>query len=253
MKTVLLLGATGSIGRFVARKAVDDGWQVRALVRDEERASRLLPSSVELFVGDGNDAELVSRAVNGIDAVVFTQGAHGNPHDHKNVDYGMTATVLHAVAGKTVRISLMTSIGTTVHTGSYNRASEAHDWKRRAERLVRASGHEYTIVRPGWFDYNAEYERHIAFLQGDRRRAGNSSDGCIARDQIARVLVDALSTPEAVNKTLELVAERGTEQEDLSEDFRSLEIDSGIDGVLDLDTLPMNQEPAEIIQELEEI
>ena len=25
---------------------------------------------------------------------------------------------------------------------------------RRSERLVRARGHPYTIVRPGWFDYN---------------------------------------------------------------------------------------------------
>jgi hypothetical protein len=35
----------------------------------------------------------------------------------------------------------MTSIGVTNRTGAYNRATEAHDWKRRSERLVRATGH----------------------------------------------------------------------------------------------------------------
>jgi uncharacterized protein YbjT (DUF2867 family) len=40
----------------------------------------------------------------------------------------------------------MTSIGITNRTGAYNRATEAHDWKRRSERLVRATGHPYTIV-----------------------------------------------------------------------------------------------------------
>jgi uncharacterized protein YbjT (DUF2867 family) len=40
----------------------------------------------------------------------------------------------------------MTSIGVTNRTGPYNRATEAHDWKRRSERLVRATGHPYTIV-----------------------------------------------------------------------------------------------------------
>ena len=44
----------------------------------------------------------------------------------------------------------MTSIGVTNRTGAYNRSTQAHDWKRRSERLVRASGHQYTIVRPGW-------------------------------------------------------------------------------------------------------
>jgi hypothetical protein len=40
----------------------------------------------------------------------------------------------------------MTSIGVTNRTGAYNRATEAHDWKRRSERRVRATGHPYTIV-----------------------------------------------------------------------------------------------------------
>ncbi|WP_330996549.1 NAD(P)H-binding protein [Burkholderia diffusa] len=43
-------------------------------------------------------------------------------------------------------------MGVIGRTGSYNRRTEAHDWKRRSERLVRASGNAYTIVRPGWFD-----------------------------------------------------------------------------------------------------
>jgi hypothetical protein len=68
----------------------------------------------------------------------------------------------------------MTSIGVTNRTGAYNRATEAHDWKRRSERLVRASGLPYTIVRPGWFDYNAPDERQLVLLQGDTRQAGDS-------------------------------------------------------------------------------
>ena len=59
------------------------------------------------------------------------------------------------VASQNARIALMTSIGVTDRAGSYNRTTEAHDWKRRSERLVRATGLPYTIVRPGWFDYNA--------------------------------------------------------------------------------------------------
>jgi hypothetical protein len=37
----------------------------------------------------------------------------------------------------------MTSIGVTNRVSAYNRSTEAHDWKRRSERLVRASGLPY--------------------------------------------------------------------------------------------------------------
>lgn len=49
-------------------------------------------------------------------------------------------------------------------------------------------------------------------LQGDRRHAGTPEDGVISREQIAQVLVTALSNDAAKNKTFELVAERGEAQ-----------------------------------------
>ena len=61
----------------------------------------------------------------------------------------------------------MTSIGVTNRNSSYNRSTEAHDWKRRSERLVRASGLLYTIVRPGWFDYYGPDEHKLVLVQGD--------------------------------------------------------------------------------------
>ncbi len=65
----------------------------------------------------------------------------------------------------------MTSIGVTNRTSQYNRTTEAHDWKRRSERLVRPTGFPYMIVRPGWFDYNGSDEHRLIFLQGDTRQA----------------------------------------------------------------------------------
>jgi uncharacterized protein YbjT (DUF2867 family) len=103
----------------------------------------------------------------------------------------------------------MTSIGVTNRTSDYNRTTEAHDWKRRSERLVRASGLPYTIVRPGWFDYNGPGQHRLVLLQGDRRQAGNNSDGVVARRQIAQVLVHSLTSTHAIRKTFELVATTG--------------------------------------------
>jgi uncharacterized protein YbjT (DUF2867 family) len=105
------------------------------------------PADAEIVVGDLTSAATLGDAVDGVTGVVFTHGSHGGAKAAERVDYGAVRNVLEALGNRPVRIALMTAIGVTKHT-------PGHDWKRRGERLVRASGLPYTIVRPGWFDYN---------------------------------------------------------------------------------------------------
>src|SRR5271157_840282 len=237
---VLVVGATGSIGRLVVEEALRQGHEVRALVRSEVKGSRL-PKQTDIAIGDLTKPETLVAATDGADAVAFTHG-----------DYGGVRNVLMALGSKPVRIALMTAIGVTNRTGSYNRSTESHDWKRRAERLVRASGCPYTIVRPGWFDYNKADEHKLVLLQGDTRKAGNSSDGVIARRQIAEVLVSSLTSDEALRKTFELVATKGPAQENLDALFAALDPDSedGVDGVRDMPNQPLEDEPQRVKDDL---
>jgi uncharacterized protein YbjT (DUF2867 family) len=147
----------------------------------------------------------------------------------------------------------MTSIGVTNRESSYNRSSEAHDWKRRSERLVRASGLPYTIVRPGWFDYNRPDESKLVLLQGDKQRSGTPKDGAIARRQLAAVLVRSLTSDEAVRKTFELVSARGAMQDDLNPLFAALDADPAgvLDAVNDTDNMPLENEPKHVKEELD--
>ena len=252
MKT-LVIGATGSIGRLVVEEAIRQGHQVRALVRSEAKG-RGLPKQAEIMVGDLTKPESLGAAVDGVDAVVFTHGSDGGGKvGSETVDYGGVLNVLMALGSKPVRIALMTAIGVTNRTGSYNRSTESHDWKRRAERLVRSSGLSYTIVRPGWFDYNKADEHHLVLLQGDARHAGNSSDGVIARSQIAEVLVHSLTSDQALRKTFELVATKGPAQKNLDELFGALDADpeNGIDGVRDTPNQPLDDEPQRVKDDLQ--
>lgn len=243
--TILVIGATGSIGSLVVEEALRQGYSVRALMRSAEKARRL-PARAEAAIGDLTRPETLDAAVRNIDAIVFTHGSDGAGRvGSETVDYGGVRNVLAAIGPRKVRIALMTAIGVTNRTGSYNRSTESHDWKRRAERLVRASGCPYTIVRPGWFDYNKADENKLTFLQGDSRKAGNSSDGVIARRQIAEVLVNSLTSDAALRKTFELVATKGPAQADLDALFAALDPDSkdGLDGVRDVPNQPLEDEP----------
>jgi uncharacterized protein YbjT (DUF2867 family) len=122
--------------------------------------------------------------------------------------------VLAAIGDRTVRIALMTAIGVTDRTGHY-KTTEAHDWKRRSERLVRAIGHPYTIVRPGWFDYNSAEQQRVIMLQGDTRHTGRTTT-------------------------------------DLEPLFTALlpDVAGTLDGVADVDNMPVDDEPASVQAEI---
>ncbi len=251
-KTVLVVGATGSIGRHVVEVALEYGYTVRALVRDRTKA-RQFPKEVELVGGDVIHPETLVSAVEGIDAVVFTLGSDGQGKvGAETIDYGGVRNVLMALGSHHVRVALMTAIGVTNRTGSYNRSTEAHDWKRRSERLVRASGMPYTIVRPGWFDYNGPSEHKLVFLQGDKRHTGTPKDGVIARRQIAEVLVESLSSTGATRKTFELIAAVGPAQKNLESLFAELDADVtySLDAAKDIANQPLEDEPQRVRDDL---
>lgn len=242
--TILLVGGTGSIGRHVARVAKAAGHSIRILSRH---------GGARTVRGDLTDRASVAEAVHGIDAVIFTHGTHGAEAGYRDVDYGGVRNVLAAVENRSLRIALMTAIGVTYRDGAYNRSNRAHEWKRRAERLVRASGHDYTIVRPSWFDYNDDDQHELHFLQGDTRTSGSPADGAISRDQLAQVLVASLTSEAANGKTFELVAERGPAQAELEPLFAALEPDDGIDGAKDADNMPLSDEPASVRDDLDRV
>lgn len=239
--TVLVVGTTGSVGRHVVEATLERGDRVLALTRPG--SARRVPAGAEVVEADiGDPASLARADLADVDAVVFAHGSHGGARDAERIDYGAVANVLDVLGDQSARIALMTSVGVT--GDSY----PPHVWKRRGEQLVRASGRPYTIVRPGWFDYNEPDEHRLVFLQGDRRQAGNPSDGVIARRQIADVLVASLHSTAAERKTLELVATTGPAQNDLEPLFDALERDSeaSLDGVHDTNLKPLAHEPAAV-------
>lgn len=253
--TVLVVGATGSIGRLVVEEGIREGHVVRALVRGSARA-RQISSRAQSVVGDVTRPETLSSAVEGVDAIVFTLGSDGQGKvGAENIDYGGVRNVLRALASRKARIALMTSIGVTNRNSAYNRTTESHDWKRRSERLVRASGLPFAIVRPGWFDCNKPDEHRLVFLQGDKRHAGNPSDGVIAREQIAEVLVKSLTSESALRKTFELVAVKGAAPADLDGLFGALDADpeGSLDAVHDKANMPVEEEPQRVRDDLDAV
>ena len=70
MKTVLVTGATGFLGKYVVDELVEHGYQVRAFGRNSKVGRSLENSSVSFFQGDLTKADDVLEACKGMDLVV---------------------------------------------------------------------------------------------------------------------------------------------------------------------------------------
>jgi uncharacterized protein YbjT (DUF2867 family) len=160
------------------------------------------------------------------------------------VDYGAVPALLAAPHGRDVRVALMSSIGVT-GTGGSSRG--LLNWKRRGERLLRASGVAHTIVRPGWFDAGTGSEQRIDLRQGDQ-----VDYGPVRREHVAEVLLQGLRTPDAVGRTLEVFSAEGAPITDWPAAFASLDPDTpqALDGARDRPHLPIAHEPVRVQADL---
>lgn len=79
MTTIALFGATGKSGRRVLQRALDAGYDVRALVRDPSKLAVTSPS-LTVVQGDVLDPEAVRQTIEGTDAVLSVFGqVKGSP------------------------------------------------------------------------------------------------------------------------------------------------------------------------------
>lgn len=247
LKQLLVIGATGSVGQHVVDVAIEEGFGVRALVRSQEQA-RGFDAPVEVVVGQLTRRDSLVEAVHGVDSIVFVHGSYGNQETAQAVDYGGVRNVLLALGKKHARIALMTTIGATDRRG-------AHDWKRRGEWLVRASGLPYTVVRPAWFDCNEPDEHRLLMLQRDKPLTGSPKDGVISRRQLAEVLVRSLRSGAALRKTFELHAVKGSAQDDLEPLFSALDADTegSLHGAHDVQNMPLEKEPVAVRIDIQQV
>lgn len=243
---ILVIGATGSIGQYVVTQALEQGYQVRALVRNLRKD--YFDERVERFIGDLTLPKTLAGITDGIDAIIFTQGNYADP---ENVDYQGVKRIIQGLKTPT-KLVLMSTIYSVLVVPD-QRFDNGCAWKRRTERLVRASGQPYTIVRPSWFDCCAINEQQLFITQGRTNYSLTAKDGGVSRVQLAQTLVQALTEPDAEGKTIELFAQKGARTTDFSALFGSAKKDiitSTFDTFYDPNNRPFVREPSFVVQDL---
>jgi uncharacterized protein YbjT (DUF2867 family) len=139
---IAITGGTGFVGQALIDRADADGVLVQALAR-KPQAGR---DGIEWIAGDLADRNALARLVEGVEAVIHIAGLTNapNPGAFEAANVAGTLAVIEAMhAAGVPRLVFVSSLsarepGLSAYGGS----------KARAERVVKASGLDWTMVRP---------------------------------------------------------------------------------------------------------
>lgn len=138
-KRILILGGTGLFGKPTAYQLREDGFQVRILARNVEKAQRIFADGYEIVSGDVTDLDSLEQAMTGCYGVHISIGGAVDQLSAENVV---------ALAPK-VGVELISYIsGATV--AEKNRWFPMVAQKLEAEKVISTSGVAYTIFCPTW-------------------------------------------------------------------------------------------------------
>lgn len=201
---LLIVGATGTLGRQITRRALDEGFQVRCLVRNLRKAAFLKEWGAELVQGDLCDPETLPPALANITAVI--DAATTRPTDSlsiKQVDWEGQVSLIQAAKAAGVERFIFFSI---LDCEQYPEVP-LMEIKRCTEEFLKESGLNYTILRPCGFMQGliSQYaipilEKQAVWVLGD-----NSPIAYMDTQDIARFAIAALRKPETINRSFPVV------------------------------------------------
>jgi len=150
MDRILVVGATGQLGRAAIRAMLSRRASVRALVRNAESAAHFQSLGVEPMLGDLTDAASIARACEGMTTVVATANAavpsRGSDtfqaverHGYRNLIGAAKAAGVHRV------------VYTSAPLSKHARLSPLLLYKRETEAAIADSGLDHVILRAGVF------------------------------------------------------------------------------------------------------
>jgi len=142
MKPILVIGATGTVGRQVVSQLVAAGAPVRGMARNPEAAN--LPPQVQVVRGDLTVPATLDECLDGIHTVFLVWTAPPTT----------VAAALQRITQRSRRVVYLSAPLKTPHP-LFQQPNLLRSMFEQIERAIETSGIEWTFLRPGMFAANA--------------------------------------------------------------------------------------------------
>jgi uncharacterized protein YbjT (DUF2867 family) len=204
---VLVIGGTGTLGRQIARRALDAGHQVRCMVRSPRKASFLQEWGCELTRGDLLEPDSLDYALEGQEAVIDAATARASdPGSAYDVDWtgkqNLFAACERAGVSRVVFISLLEA--------ARHPEVPLMDIKACTEAWLAASGFDYTILQGAAFMQGLISQFAIPVLENQTVWVSGAPTpiAYMNTQDLARFAVAALDHPDTIRRSFAVVGPR---------------------------------------------
>ena len=191
---VLVIGANGQVGHQLVEKLKDKGHQPVAMVRKEEQVEKFKEKGIDTVLGDLQKD--FSHAFEGVDSVVFAAGSGGDTGADMTVlidQEGAIESVDNAEKAGVKHFVMLSSMGADAPKDAEQMQHYLYA-KHRADEHLKASGLDFTILRPGMLT-NDSGTGKVRLFEGGTEIAE------IPREDVANVLAHIVDTNKPEGKT----------------------------------------------------
>jgi len=205
MENVLVFGANGQIGRHLVDQLKEsDSYNPIAFVRKEDQVKYFEEKNVEARLGNLEDlVDDIKDKMNDIDSVVFTAGSGGSTGPDKTLMIDLDGAIKTMDASVSLRIKRYVIVSAFGADNPESWKEKSNDYyfvaKHYADRYLKKSGLDYTILRPGLLT-NVEGTGEIKVVKNEEPESRDTP-----RPDVAQVIVQSLSNDNAINKDFDFV------------------------------------------------
>ena len=192
--SLLIVGATGTLGRQITRHALDQGLTVKCLVRYPKKASFLREWGADLVFGNLNRPESVTDALEGVTQIIDAATTRATDSLRiRQVDWEGKVALIQAAEKANIRKFVFFSI---LKAEDYPQVP-LMDIKHCTELFLQKTELNYTILKPCGFFQNLIGEYAIPILENQTIWLGGESSpvAYMNTQDIAKFAIRALSLP----------------------------------------------------------